>query len=47
LHPKPCEVRNVEIAWLLAVDELSISLGTLGKPQVSLGKEFLLLAMKD
>jgi len=26
------------------VDELSISLGTLGKPQVSLGREFVLFS---
>ena len=40
-RPKPSEVRNTEIEWLLAVDELDRSLGSLEKPSLSLGKAYL------
>jgi len=37
----PSEVRNAGAAWLLAVDEFARSLCEVGKPQVSLGLEYL------
>ena len=39
-HPKPEKVRNNEIAWLLAVDELAESLKSLEKPCLEAGKTF-------
>jgi hypothetical protein len=46
-HPKPLEVRNVEVSWNLAVDELAESLRNLEKPRFLKGKAFGDSAMKD
>jgi hypothetical protein len=40
--PKPEEVRNVEVSWLLAVDELANSLKSVEKPKNNKGRAFLL-----
>jgi hypothetical protein len=46
-HPKPSAVRNVEVNWLLAVDELAASLEGLEKPLLSKGRAFLNSARGD
>jgi hypothetical protein len=40
-HPNALEVRNIEIEWLFAVEELAMSLNGIDIPNNSLGKVFV------
>jgi hypothetical protein len=46
-HPKALEVRNTEIDWLLAVDELATSLRSLENSHSSKGRTFVDSARED